>query len=52
MSIGFWLLQSLNALALGCNQKTTRDVVMNLSDAVVLAALAVRTLVPRSIGRR
>ena len=30
---------SLNALALGCNQKTTRDVVMNLSDAEVLAAL-------------
>ena len=30
---------SLNALVLGCNQKTTRDVVMNLSDAEALAAL-------------
>jgi len=30
---------SLNSLALGCNQKTTRDPVMNLSEAEVLVAL-------------
>jgi uncharacterized protein YceH (UPF0502 family) len=30
---------SLNSLTLGCNQKTTRDPVMNLSDAEVLEAL-------------
>ena len=30
---------SLNALTLGCNQKTTRDPVMNLSEAEVLQAL-------------
>ncbi len=30
---------SLNTLTLGCNQKTTRDPVMNLSEAEVLAAL-------------
>jgi uncharacterized protein YceH (UPF0502 family) len=30
---------SLNSLALGCNQKTTRDPVMNLSEAEVLDAL-------------
>jgi uncharacterized protein YceH (UPF0502 family) len=30
---------SLNSLALGCNQKTTRDPVMNLSEAEVLEAL-------------
>lgn len=30
---------SLNAIATGCNQKTSRDPVMDLSDAEVLAAL-------------
>lgn len=30
---------SLNALTLGCNQKTARDPVMNLSEADVLAAV-------------
>jgi len=46
---------SLNALALGCNQKTTRDPVMNLSDAEVLEALGSlkeRNLVRENSGSR
>ena len=46
---------SLNALTLGCNQKTTRDPVMNLSDAEVLEALAnlkERNLVRENSGSR
>jgi len=46
---------SLNALTLGCNQKTTREPVMNLSDAEVLEALASlkeRNLVRENSGSR
>jgi len=46
---------SLNALTLGCNQKTTREPVMNLSDAEVLEALAnlkERNLVRENSGSR
>jgi len=46
---------SLNALTLGCNQKTTREPVMNLNDAEVLEALASlkeRNLVREASGSR
>ena len=46
---------SLNALILGCNQKTTRDPIMELSEADVaqaLNALQARSLVHQSSGGR
>jgi uncharacterized protein YceH (UPF0502 family) len=46
---------SLNSLALGCNQKTTRDPVMNLSEAEVqdaLGSLKERNLVRENSGSR
>ncbi|TJZ78852.1 YceH family protein [Chitiniphilus eburneus] len=46
---------TLNALTAGCNQKTSRDPVMNVSDAEVLAALEAlraRTLIVESSGGR
>jgi hypothetical protein len=46
---------SLNALMLGCNQKTSRDPVMNLDEATVLSALdqlLARRLVSAQAGGR
>ncbi len=46
---------SLNALAIGCNQKTTRDPIMNLSEAEILTALdelKTRDLVRPASGSR
>jgi len=46
---------SLNSLLLGCNQKSTRDPVMNLTEAEVaeaLASLKTRSLVRESSGSR